>query len=425
MKRILLLIGVIWAGLGTVRAQLDSIKNQMDNQGVFGRFANLQIVDPVYPESKTNSRGPEDERNQQNIRDTLTFDFLRIYALRAETSGDKQIYVGKAFLSNRHLLGYARKSYASIDSLKEEQIGTYMMCKLYENQGKAYLNLYPQYILNVCDKTIHTGLRCKNLSDHFYQLMALVCQADMEHKDYTDRNNTLFGKYIKCFEIDISDGKIRGLELAYTKNPFSDDRLGSVKYRFDFRPFKNLLGFENEAFDLGILEPYLANNTITPNPTETQDLLAFELAEKRVKWKNAVIVAALSLQGNSSTMPLPPSRLELSDNWTVARADTLPGNPNSNEKWFFAGNLVLDNNGKQALKDTTVRGLSAILQKTPQDDIVLTQNVLVRPYCPSLAALGYQLAEPVNALKKNTRVNVLAIKQIPYGTSKAIWLRIQ
>lgn len=435
MKRTSIFLCIFSIIFGNTFAQLDAIKAQIDNKGIFGRLSKLQVVDPVYPQTQPNHRSSLQERNKQNLRDTLTFDFLRIYGLHPEIIEEKQVYIGKAFLSNRHLFGYANKKYAFTDSLRQDQEGTFMMCKLYVSNKKAYLNLYPLYVLNICNKTIHKGLKCKNLTDHYHQLAALVCQADMEYKDYSDRNNTIFGKYIKCFQIEIVNGNVNGLELAYTKNSYSDDRIESVKYRFDFCNNDSLSLLDGYAFILGFLKPYLATNAVI-NPVEKQSPEAFLVELAQIDFDNKR--NNLDSIGNNRIRILNPSLIRISSPTITLRSRSSVAikpkpstdiltltNSTQNNKWFFAGSIIYNIDGGLTFKDATVENLPDLLSSIPPTKVQLSQDILVREYCPAPLKLGYQLSRAIEALPKGEHIKIEEIRQIEYENGKAVWLKIQ
>lgn len=240
------------------QVDIHRIKNALEN-GIFARNMNLQYI---------RSLDKHDKKPYPNA-DSLTAYFFRFYNL--EWVANSQCYVGKVFLSERYLKRDFVAKFKNSDSFKTDKEGFYMMCKLYVYEQKfIYINIYPDYITNIYDKSL-----CKEMNitfsgkyptsdEYFVGLKSFVLKKDILNTDLfavaKDWNNTTkkkqFKKFIKCFKVDISpsDSSVVGLTKKYTKYAFSDDRIEDPVYELDYKAYKNIPN-DNAAL-LAFVEPW-------------------------------------------------------------------------------------------------------------------------------------------------------------------------
>jgi hypothetical protein len=201
--------------------------------------------------------------------DSISAYFFRFYNF--EWIENNQCYVGKLFVSERYLKRDFLTKFSNAESFKKDKEGFYMMCKLYTYEQKyVYINIYPDYITNIYDKSL-----CKKMkisfagkyptADEYYSgLRSFVLERDILNTDLfataKDWNDTTkkkpFKKFIKCFKVDISssDGSVIGLTKKYTKYAFSDDRIEDPVYELNYKAYEDIPN-NNGAF-LAFVEPW-------------------------------------------------------------------------------------------------------------------------------------------------------------------------
>ena len=259
----------------TSMATLDQIARQMQ-LGIYERIINLGYIP---------SPDKYERRFTPQAHTEFTLLFLRFYGF--ERTSDQRAYIGKVFMSERYLEKHYNKKYINHTVYAADKDGFFMACKLYfdERTLEYRLNIYPEYVLNICRKNMHyNSRRCTSTAQHWKSLN-YVTQLPDRHFDHFSQNdnpdstraflsaadpavnirhliknplpnatdpllytpsfatrNSLrtinLEKHIKVFKVgyidDTPSGLGQTLTLKLTKYPLSEDLIEGLEYTYNF-----------------------------------------------------------------------------------------------------------------------------------------------------------------------------------------------
>lgn len=261
------------------KAALDSIAARLQS-GIYERTLNLGYIPSPAKFSRNDVPIPHNE---------FTMMILRFYELSYDSTG--KYYIGKVFMGERYLESHYNKKYNNVAAYMKDKDGFFMTCKLfYHERSMEYrLNIYPEYILNFCDKACDPFMgmhfntkKCINTAAHWQAIRYLAGLDDKSYQDISEENDSTqihefmssaarskinidtsfiketsnfddlknkernlireinLRKYIKCFMVGNFDESptdlAKSLKLRFTKYSLSEDILENAEYEFQFLP---------------------------------------------------------------------------------------------------------------------------------------------------------------------------------------------
>lgn len=256
---------------------LDSIVKRLQS-GIYERTLNLGYISSTTTFSRKSVPIPHNE---------FTMMIFRFYDFSYDTASNS--YIGKVFMGERYLESQYNKKYKSVAAYTNDKDGFFIACKLFyhEHSMEYRLHLYPDYVLNICDKSHNPFMGthfnthiCTNTETHWQSIRYLAALNDQSYNSINEENDSTqvsrflktaihqkinidtgfvnqrahflylskkqknmireinLHKHIKCFMVggffDVPANLAKSLKLRYTKYSLSDDILANAEYDLHF-----------------------------------------------------------------------------------------------------------------------------------------------------------------------------------------------
>lgn len=393
-------------------SRLEAVKNGLVN-GILARNINLQYIASI-----SSKNDLKKYRNHEPLvaKDTLTANFLRFSDFVYDTKNE--VYIGKVFLSNRYLYNDFKKKYKTNQSFKNDKNGYFMMCKLYRVDNVFKVNIYPDLLTNIYDKSKlgnaqereTLGIDVATITDkdkHFEALQKIVAIPDMTVSDFIAKPSTMnnsinqslltinFKKLIKFFRVlEDKDKQLIGLELEYNKYSYSDDLIEN-HYKYDYRNYNDSLMNTQSVAETAFINSWIFKD-IVPNKAISTTIV-YENSNKRAQY-------------------VPFS----SQNEVFQKQTITVKNPNLVSGWFLAGRLSTDN-----IEDPTKKIEEKIIEVSAGDTIKTSVKIDLLNFVPE--KIDNKQTNPtvlVNDIPVATRLKVVELREVPIKNKKQIWLKV-